>query len=116
SLKNAMLMMHYYSNPLRWPISVSGRHPTGTWKVPAEPYAYLALSGTPGGQDSVDRHMASVYLKLTDGLKGNYLADTFKKAGIRSATYPAGHWNLNFGLFDIHRRNDWLLTIKGHNR
>jgi len=116
SLKRAMLTMHYYTNPLRWPISVSGRHPTGTWKVPSEPYGYLALSGTPDGIDTLDKEIASVYLKLTENTgKGKWNAK-FTALGLEPAIYPSGHWSLNFGLFDIHRRQDWLLTVRGHNR
>lgn len=30
--------------------------------------------------------------------------------------YRLGHWKLNYGLLDIHRRKNWLLTVRGHSR
>ncbi len=115
SFKDNMLMMHYYTNPTRWPISVSGRHPTGNWRIPDMPYAYMALSGSPDGKEKIDKQMAAVYLLINKNEKSPY-AKRFKDMGISPAVYPAMHHTLNFGLLDIHRRNDWLLTIKGHNR
>lgn len=115
NFKKVMLAMHYYTNPVRWPVSVSGRHPTGSWKIADEAYAYMAVSGTPDGKASIDREMAAVYLKIDPDAGGKW-AEQFKGLGIRPAPYPQGHWNLNYGLFDIHRRQDWLLTVRGHNR
>jgi chondroitin-sulfate-ABC endolyase/exolyase len=115
SLKKSLMMMHYYTNPYKWPISVSGRHPTGGWKIADMPYAYMALAGSPDGKQELDQDMASVYLKLNPDKPGKW-GMKFKKAGIKPAGYTSGHWNMNFGLFDIHRRQDWLLTIRGHNR
>lgn len=113
--KDNMLMMHYYTNPLKWPISVSGRHPTGTWRIPDMPFAYMALAGTPDGKESIDSQMAAVYLLVSKN-KNTEWAQLFKNQNIKPAIYPEGHWNLNFGLLGIHRRNNWLLTVKGHNR
>lgn len=115
SLRNSLMMMHYYTNPFKWPISVSGRHPTGSWSVADLPYAYMAMAGTPDGSSKIDTLMAAVYLKLNENRSSN-LVGTFKKMGINPVGYTSGHWNLNYGLFDIHRREDWLLTIRGHNR
>src|SRR5690606_35009920 len=113
--KENMLMMHYYTNPLKWPISVAGRHPTGPWRIPDMPYAYMALAGTPNGEKNIDKQMAAIYL-LVAKKKNTEWAQIFKKRNIKPAIHPEGHWNLNFGLLAIHRRNDWLLTVKGHNR
>jgi len=115
AFKANMLMMHYYTNPTRWPISISGRHPTGNWRIPDMPYAYMALAGSPDGQDTVDRQMAAVYLRVNKN-KNHPYTKKFEALGISPAVYPSMHHTLNFGLLDIHRRNDWLLTIKGHNR
>lgn len=115
AFKSNMLMMHYYTNPTRWPISISGRHPTGNWRIPDLPYAYMALTGSPDGKDTIDQQMAAIYLRVNKNENHPY-AKKFKALGISPAVYPAMHHTLNFGLLDIHRRNDWLLTIKGHNR
>lgn len=115
AFKSNMLMMHYYTNPTRWPVSISGRHPTGNWRIPDTPYAYMALTGSPDGKDTIDRQMAGVYLHINKN-KNHPYAKKFEELGISPAVYPAMHHTLNFGLLDIHRRKDWLLTIKGHNR
>ncbi|MBB5438385.1 chondroitin-sulfate-ABC endolyase/exolyase [Pedobacter sp. AK017] len=115
SLRNSLLMMHYYTHPFKWPVSVAGRHPTGSWRIADLPYAYMAMAGTPDGKNKTDSLMAAIYLKLNEGKKNRWIA-AFKAAKIKPAGYSSGHWNLNYGLFDIHRRKDWLLTIRGHNR
>jgi chondroitin-sulfate-ABC endolyase/exolyase len=113
--KENLLMMHYYTNPYKWPISISGRHPTGTWSIPDKPYAYMALAGTPDGKEAIDKEMAAVYL-LVSKKKSLAWEKKFNQTGVQAAKYPNGHWDLNYGLLAIHRRNNWLLTVKGHNR
>lgn len=115
SFRNSLYLMHVYTNPFKWPISISGRHPTGTWRIADAPFAYLALSGTAEGSSAVDTLMARVYLRLNTDKRDKW-TELFRNMGIDPADSPRGHWNLNYGLFDIHRRQDWLLTVRGHNR
>lgn len=115
SLRNSLLMIHYYTNPFKWPLSVSGRHPTGAGRIPDVPYAYMAMAGTPDGNLKMDTLMASIYLKLSGSKKNKWTA-AFKDGQIKPVGYASGHWNLNYGLLDVHRRQDWLLTLRGHNR
>ncbi|MEO5649872.1 MAG: chondroitinase family polysaccharide lyase [Ginsengibacter sp.] len=114
-LKKVMLMMHYYTNPLYWPVSVSGRHPTGNLKIASDAYAYMALAGSPNGEKNIDEEMAAIYRGIVTNDKDKW-AREFKALGIQPAPFPHGHWNINYGLLDIHRRSDWLLTVRGHNR
>jgi chondroitin-sulfate-ABC endolyase/exolyase len=114
-LKKVMLMMHYYTNPISWPLTVVGRHPTGNNQVPPEPYAYMALSGTPDEKDSIDTQMAAIFRDIKGEEVDKWVRE-FKKLGIEPAPYSHGHWNINYGLLDIHRRSDWLVTVRGHNR
>lgn len=114
-LKKALTMMSYYTNPIKWPVSISGRHPTGTWKIASDAYAYMALAGSPNGEENIDKDMAAIYLKIVGNNKGKW-EKIFEKTDIKPAEFAEGHWNLNFGLLDIHRRADWLLTVKGHSR
>lgn len=115
ALKSVLLTMSYYTNPIKWPVSIAGRHPTGNWKLPEEVFAYMALAGSPDGTEKIDTAMAGIYLKLVDKTKDKW-ATVFRNANIKPSSFPNGHWNLNYGLLDIHRRADWLLTVKGHNR
>lgn len=112
-VKEALLMMHRYTNPTHFPISVSGRHPTGNWKMVAEPFAYMALAG----KGSVDTTLASVYLHVAGTNKASSeFVKQFQEKGFKAADYPKGHWDMNYGLLSIHRRNNWMLTVRGHNR
>lgn len=39
------------------------------------------------------------------------------KANKRGAeTPPTGHWSLNYGPLSVHRRDDWMVSVKGHSR
>ncbi|WGQ11314.1 chondroitinase family polysaccharide lyase [Pedobacter gandavensis] len=115
SLKHSLLMMHYYTHPYQWPLSVSGRHPTGSGRIADIAYAYMAMAGSPDGQLKTDTLMASIYLMLNKGKQNKWMT-AFKNSQIKPIGYTSGHWNLNYGLFDLHRREDWLLSLRGHNR
>lgn len=115
SLKHSLLMMHYYTHPYQWPLSVSGRHPTGSGRIADIAYAYMAMAGSPDGQLKTDTLMASIYLMLNKGKQNKWMT-AFKNSGIKPIGYTSGHWNLNYGLLDLHRREDWLLSLRGHNR
>lgn len=39
------------------------------------------------------------------------------KANKRGAEAPpAGHWSLNYGPLSVHRRDDWMVSVKGNSR
>lgn len=115
TVRHVLLTMHRYTNPYRWPISVSGRHPTGNWAIADEPFAYMAMAGTPDGAKALDDTMAAIYLLLNPE-KTNAWTRQFRQADVSPAHFPTGHWDINYGLLSIHRRADWLLTVRGHNR
>lgn len=114
SLQKALFMMALYCQYNHWPIGISGRHPNGEGEMDTKSYAYMALA-KPNIKD--DTSMAAIFLRTT--YKKNelelkkYIAN---KVETSAYDYPQGHWNINYGLLDIHRRKDWLLTIRGHNR
>jgi chondroitin-sulfate-ABC endolyase/exolyase len=111
-VRETLMMMHQYTNPLYWPLSVSGRHP-GEGRIIAEPYAYMALAG---GTQLFDTTMAAIYLQILGGDYNNSFAKDFIAKGITAANFSQGHWDINYGLLSIHRRDNWLLTVRGHNR
>lgn len=108
--KKVLMTMHRYTNPLHWTISLSGRHPTGEWKINPQPFLYGALSAREG----VDADLASAYIIMKNKPKDKWTL-YFKQLGV-TPKLPSGHWNVNYGLLDIHRREDWMLTVRGHNR
>lgn len=115
SLQHAMYKMHLYTNPTHWPVSVSGRHPTGNFSIPPDAYAYMVRAGMPGRNSLPDTLMNNAYLRIVQKQNDPLVKQLFAQ-GFGVTAYPAGHWNMNYGLFDMHRRQNWLLTIKGHNR
>jgi chondroitin-sulfate-ABC endolyase/exolyase len=43
--------------------------------------------------------------------------DTVADATRRGAeSPPSGHWALNYGPLSVHRRDDWMVSVKGHSR
>lgn len=112
-VRESLMMMHRYTNPLYWPLSVSGRHPDSEWQINPEPFAYMALAG---GTKLFDTTMAAIYLQILSGDNKTSFAKDFIEKGIAPANFPHGHWDINYGLLSIHRRDNWLLTVRGHNR
>jgi chondroitin-sulfate-ABC endolyase/exolyase len=60
-----------------------------------------------------DPELAATYISL--GGKDKELLARFKKMGIKAASPAAGFRVYNYGAFGIHRRGDWMLTLKGYN-
>jgi len=114
TLKKALLSMRLYSNKTQWLISVAGRHPTGTQGLVLPPYRYMALAGTPDGKEEIDREVAAAYLRLSD--KEDATVREFKKVGVSAEADPNGYWSMNYANLGIHRRDDWLVGVKGYSR
>lgn len=114
-LKYALLTMRRFCNLQTWPLSVSGRHPTGQGKLNPLHYAQLAMAGTPDGKDTLDRELAAAYLRLIAGEENSYTR-FFHGQGVIAEKAPQGNWALNYSTMAVHRRNDWLVTAKGHSR
>lgn len=116
TLRRSLYMMYLYTHPYRWTLSLSGRHPTGIFKTSIAPFAYMAKAGLPNDNSQLDTTMAAIYLMLNKNKKDAW-TESFRKLGIAPiAQYPSGHWSMNYGLLDLHRRKDWLLATRGHNR
>ncbi|MRJ10796.1 lyase [Ornithobacterium rhinotracheale] len=111
SFKKVLLTAHAYANPRHWPLSVSGRHPTGNFKLSPKPFLWTALSSPTADEDA---ELASAYMLILNKNKDKW-SQYFKTKNIQ-AKYPTGHWNINYGLLDLHRRKDWLVALRGHNR
>lgn len=47
----------------------------------------------------------------------NHFLKTLAKANELGAEVPpAGHWAFNYGPLSVHRRDDWMVSVKGHSR
>jgi chondroitin-sulfate-ABC endolyase/exolyase len=114
SLKKALMAMRLYSNKTQWLISVAGRHPDGIGALVLPPFRYMALAGSPDGKEQIDREVASAYLRLTD--KEDATVRQFKNMGIEAETDPNGFWSMNYANLGIHRKDQWLVGVKGYSR
>ena len=114
--KKALMALYDYTNGRTWGIAVCGRHPfSGT--IPdrdVEAYARLALLGDQTGAGlSADPDLAGAYLAM--GGKDKSATAAFKKAGIKATAAPEGFRVYNYGAFGIHRRDGWMISLKGYN-
>lgn len=114
--KHTLLTLLDYTNLRDWGIGVCGRHPfNGT--IPERDvtaYARLAMLGDLTGSGlPVDPDLAGAYIYLQG--KDKELQAEFKKAGVKAKGPAEGFRVYNYGAFGIHRRGDWMLTLKGYN-
>lgn len=141
SLRRAMLNLRFHSNVLQWPLSLSGRHPNGDFSLSPEPYLFLALSGTPDGNEPVDRVVAAAWQRLAQAAEARALPGKKISAAVGlyqravpaaegaeddytptlsalmgPETPPTGHLTLSYATTAVHRRADWLVTARGFSR
>lgn len=108
-VKKAVLMTRVYSNTHTWLISISGRHPDDRFQISDEVFRYLAL-GKKVGNDS---ELASAYLRLAS--QGKF-AEELNSLGFKAETAPQGAWTMNMSSLQLHRRDNWLIGVKGYSR
>ena len=108
-VKKAVLMTRVYSNTHTWLISISGRHPDDRFQISDEVFRYLAL-GKKVGNDS---ELASAYLRLAP--QGRF-AEELSSLGFKTETTPQGAWTMNMSSLQLHRRDNWLIGVKGYSR
>lgn len=122
-LRRAVLALRLYSNLLDWPIAMSARHPLGRGPhahiFTLDPFRYMALAGSPDGRRPIDPEPAAAYLRLAERTAAAEERDAisfFRRRGFRPEPDPTGHWSMNYAAAAIHRRADWLVTVRGHSR
>lgn len=116
SFKKSLMAMQNYSHTREWGIAVCGRHPLdGT--IPDKDvtaFARLALLGDLTGRGmAADPELAGAYIAL--GGSDKSILATFKKMGIAKYEPEDGFTVYNYGAFGIHRRDGWMLSLKGYN-
>ncbi|MDP5274786.1 chondroitinase family polysaccharide lyase [Chengkuizengella axinellae] len=116
SVKHALLATRLYSNKYNWLVSIAGRHPTGVYGISSFPFKYMALAGTPDGLEAIDPDMAAAYLRLIEPLNFDDTTQSLLDLGYEAELDPNGSWTMNYGALQLHRRDNWLVGVKGHNR
>ena len=135
NLKQALLTSRVMANTYDISTAINGRFPLHTTVtdglLPA--YMYMALS-----YPSVDAELAGAFMQLwkpdsqllIEGLfeqvaarlmylhtpgAMQMMAD-FAEAGHAPIVAPSGHWTLPYGALSIHRRADWMVSMKGWSK
>lgn len=108
-VKDAVLTTRLYSNKYNYLLSLTGRHPNGKFKIDAESFRLMALSG----ENGIDKELAEAYLRLSPQGKS---VEKFKGMGLKEETAPKGSWTMNMGSLQLHRRDEWLAGVKGYSR
>ena len=73
----------------------------------------IAHSDLTGSGKGADPELAGAYLRLKGTDKE--LNSLFKKEGISAGPTPSGFFVYNYGAAGIHRRGDWMVTLKAYN-
>lgn len=116
SLKLALRTLRRYTNLLDWGLGVAGRHPFNTALPVGTANAFgalAALGDLTGSGKKVDPELAGDFLAL----KGNdkRLTSLFRSEGVSATAAPQGFFAYNYGAVGIHRRGDWMVTLKAYN-
>ena len=135
NLKQALLAANVMTNTYDISTAIGGRFPLNTTVtdgfLPA--YMYMALS-----YPSVDAELAGTFMQLwrpdsqllVKGLFEQVAARImyyhtpgamqmmvdFASAGHPPIAVPSGHWTLPYGGLSIHRREDWMVSMKGWSK
>lgn len=116
-VKKAVLYMRLYCNKYQWLISLSARHPKG-WgehsELKLQPFLYMALAGSPDGKQSIDEDVARAYMRLASDQ--DPWKQRFVQEGFEEEKDPEGHWTMNYGALSLHRRDHWLVGVRGHSK
>ena len=117
TFKHALLTMRDYCNLTDWGVGICGRHPFNGFipKADIEAFASLALLGDLTGSGlGVDPELGGAYLYLGGADAGSVSA--LKKAGVSApSAAPQGFFVLNYAALGVHRRDNWMLSLKAYN-
>ncbi len=135
NLKQVLLTSRVMANTYDISMAVNGRFPrntaVATKLLPA--YMYVALS-----HDPVDTELAGAFMQLWKPESQLLIEDLFQRvaarlmylhtpgamqmmadfagAGYAPAAAPSGHWTLPYGALSIHRRGEWMVSMKGWSK
>jgi chondroitin-sulfate-ABC endolyase/exolyase len=135
NLRNALLTERIITNKYVAPIAISGRMPFafGTSDRISPGFAYMALSA-----DTPDNQMAAAFKRLWDPNDPEYQDEVIGQAragifypnglgalqlmkqvvdmDVKPETAPSGNWIKPYGGLMIHRRGEWMLSVKAWSK
>jgi chondroitin-sulfate-ABC endolyase/exolyase len=113
---SAMLAQRIYMNGSDIPNGIAGRHPFRTRFDLSGAYLTMALAGTPDGVEAIDPRFAAAYLRLAGSAPDSSALARFESARIQAEPIPRGHWSFPYANLSIHRRDDWMVSMKGYGK
>ena len=116
---DSLLAMRFYANTFNWPLALANRHPTGVDSMTINPFQTLTQAGSPDGKLDLDPTMGAAFLRLLPAKPCSSqlaLAKRLAAAGVVAEPDPAGCQVMNHAALVSHRRDDWLVSVRGHNR
>lgn len=116
--RRAMLAQRLYCNQLAKPLSLAGRSPYapgygGILPYGVEALGVLACIGTPDGKQEVDPEVAAAYLRLAPKAVEK---EPYSRLGIKPEPDPSGTFVMPYGALICHRRDNWLVCVKGQSK
>ena len=135
NLKRALLTSRVMANTYDISTAIGGRFPLNTTVIdgllPA--YMYMALS-----YPSVDAELSGTFMQLWRPKSQLLIEDLFEQVAVRimylhtpgamqmmadfaeaghpPIVAPSGHWTLPYGALSIHRRGEWMVSMKGWSK
>lgn len=104
-----------------WPLAYGGEGQN-------EPsmYGLMAMSGTPDGTSPIDTEMAQTFLRSMNDQRISPAADMPKLVtniesalvdeGFEPNSEMLGHKTYSYGTAAIHKRDNWMASLKGHSK
>lgn len=117
--QEALLRMRFYANRTQWPLGLSARHPTGLTGLSVDPYQVMTTAGSPDGSSDLDRELGAAFMRLAPAkptTAQKVVIQALKRAGVAAEPSPTGCVVMNHAAAVLHRRDDWLVAVRGHNR
>ncbi len=134
NLKQSLLAHRLIANKYDVPVGTAGRAPDAAYSLIKHVSAYglMALAG-----NTVDNEMAAAFLRMYDVdhplFKSKYLKKVQSAISwarpigeldtllTLSESYsaepdPSGHWVKPYAAMSVHRRNEWMVTVKGYSK
>ncbi|TCJ95874.1 chondroitin-sulfate-ABC endolyase/exolyase [Volucribacter psittacicida] len=113
-LDDVLHKMWLYTKSGEIPIVLSGRHPTGIFKLSSAPFRWFALAGESDNPQQIQREFAGIFANLDK-------RSDFE--GVPAANEPTGAWTMNYASMVLQRRaaaddptKSWLAVARGFSR
>jgi len=120
SLARAGLRVRWYANPLELPMSMAGSSTSGYCRINPDLFYDLSMIARKRGDEPTADTAADTFIRLTETEpplgERNTERKLMLKMGAAEALPPEGHLTMNYAAAGIHRRHDWLATVRGHSR